>query len=255
MTNTTHEGLDSNQVILDFAPDRSSPIPLYLQLAQSIENSIESGVLHIGSRIENEVGMSTRLKLSRPTVRQGIQTLVDKGVLVRKRGVGTLVVGTHVNRQVALTSLFDDLSISGRKPQTKVLEYRIGAPNVEDTDRLALDRGAQVLEITRLRLVDNEPLALMHNVLPEDIAPTRSELKDMGLYAALRSRGVHFAVAHQTIGATVADADTACMLNVEPGSALLIMDRKVLANDGSIIELGHHLYPASRYSFKTTLVD
>ncbi|WP_395963140.1 UTRA domain-containing protein [Brachybacterium sp. Z12] len=91
-----------------------------------------------GSRLENELALSKRLRLSRPTVRQGIQELVGKGMLVRKRGV---------------------------------------------------------------------------------------------------------------------DEEHAELLDEELGAALLTMERKSFANDGTVVEYGYHVYRASRYSFEVTLVD
>ena len=66
--------------------DRSSPVPLYYQLAQAIEAAIRDGELAPGDRFENELALAKRLTLSRPTTRRAIQELVDKGLLVRKRG-------------------------------------------------------------------------------------------------------------------------------------------------------------------------
>jgi DNA-binding LacI/PurR family transcriptional regulator len=73
------------------ALDRSSPVPLYHQLAQAIEAAIRNGELGPGDRFENELAMGKRLTLSRPTVRRAVQQVVDKGLLVRSRGVGTVV--------------------------------------------------------------------------------------------------------------------------------------------------------------------
>ena len=62
--------------------DRSSPVPLYYQLAQAIEAAIRDGDLSPGDRFENELALAKRLTLSRPTTRRAIQELVDKGLLV-----------------------------------------------------------------------------------------------------------------------------------------------------------------------------
>ena len=67
--------------------DRSSPVPLYFQVAQVFEKAILDGDLKPGDRFENELALAKRLNLSRPTTRRAIQELVDKGMLVRKRGV------------------------------------------------------------------------------------------------------------------------------------------------------------------------
>lgn len=235
--------------------DRDAPTPLYLQLAAGIETAMQAGELTPGARLENEVTLAARLGLSRPTVRQGIQELVDKGMLVRKRGVGTQVVESQVRRPVALTSLFDDLERAGKHPSTEVIEYRVGRPSPEVADRLLLTPGEQVLELTRLRRVDGEPLAVMHNAIPERFAPTREDLARTGLYDALRSRGIRSAVAHERIGAITADEENAALLEEQVGAALLTMERKSFSNDGTVIEHGSHLYRASRYSFEISLVD
>src|ERR1700742_1150111 len=79
--------------------DRSGPIPLYYQLASRIESAIVDGTIPAGSRIDNEVGLGERLGVSRPTVRRAIQELVDKGLLVRRRGIGTQVVHGEIARK------------------------------------------------------------------------------------------------------------------------------------------------------------
>lgn len=245
----------SNPVSLPVVIDRSSSTPLYLQLAAAIEKAIREGRLEPGARIENELSMTQRLGLSRPTVRQGIQELVDKGMLVRKRGVGTQVVPSHVNRPVALTSLWDDLERSGSKPSTKVIEYRIGRASPEIAEKLALTPEDQVLETVRIRFVDGEPLAVMRNAVPERIAPSREELMETGLYKALARRGIRSSVANERIGATVADDYHSELLDEELGAPLLTMERSVYANDGSVIEYGRHMYRASLYSFEVNLVE
>jgi DNA-binding GntR family transcriptional regulator len=234
---------ENGAITLDLRIERDSGTPLYLQLAGGIEEAIRSGVLPPGSRLENELALSKRLGLSRPTVRQGIQELVDKGMLVRKRGVGTQVVQAPVNRQVALTSLYDDLRTAGKAPRTEIIEYRIGRPSPE------------VLDLIRVRYADGEPLAVMRNTIPERIAPSREALAASGLYACLRERGITTVLAHERIGATVADEEHAELLDEELGAALLTMERKSFANDGSVVEFGFHVYRASRYSFEVTLVD
>src|SRR5687767_13619238 len=96
---------DEVAVTPTFDIDRSSPTPLYFQLAQALEKAVAEGHLPAGSKLENEVLLAQHYGLSRPTVRRAVQELVDKGLLVRKRGVGTQVIQPHVRRSVELTSL------------------------------------------------------------------------------------------------------------------------------------------------------
>jgi len=235
--------------------DRSSPVPLYYQVAQVFEKAILEGELKPGDRFENELALAGRLNLSRPTTRRAIQELVDKGLLVRKRGVGTQVVQTPVHRPVELTSLFDDLSRAGQEPTTTVLAYSIGAAGVDVATRLNLEPDAEVVTMRRLRSSGGQPLALMTNYLPAALAPDRDELERAGLYQALRSRGVHIRLARQRIGAKTADRDEARLLDEKPKAPLLVMERTAFDDSGRVVEYGSHVYRASRYYFDTTLVD
>src|SRR5580704_11092218 len=101
--------------------DRNSPIPLYFQIAENLKQAITDGTLKPGDRLDNELDLTERLGVSRPTVRQAVQRLVDQGLVVRRRGLGTVVVAPRILRSVALTSLYDDLKATGRQPVTQVL--------------------------------------------------------------------------------------------------------------------------------------
>ncbi|SNR35939.1 GntR family transcriptional regulator [Blastococcus mobilis] len=239
---------------LMFDIDRSSPTPLYFQLARAIEGAITGGALPAGSRLDNELLLAQRYGLSRPTVRRAVQELVDKGLLVRKRGVGTQVIQPHVSRSVELTSLYEDLARSGASPTTAVLSLeRVPAP-VDVAGELDLPEGEELVVVRRLRSSGGEPLALMTNYLPGRFMPTVEDLTERGLYQYLRAAGVHLRVAHQRIGARMARAEEARLLGEPPRSAVLTMQRTAFDDVGQPVEFGRHIYRASRYDFETTLV-
>jgi DNA-binding GntR family transcriptional regulator len=235
--------------------DRSSPVPLYYQLAQAIEAAIRDGELAPGDRFENELALAKRLTLSRPTTRRAIQEVVDKGMLVRKRGVGTQVVQNPVHRRVELTSLFDDLARAGQEPTTQLLDYRVGVVDGDVVGELNLAADHEIVTIQRLRSANGEPLAVMTNYLPVELAPEASELESSGLYQALRARGVHIRLARQRIGAKLATRAEARLLDEKAGGPLLTMNRTAFDDSGKAVEYGSHCYRASRYYFETTLVD
>ena len=96
--------------------DRAGPLPLYFQIATSIEQSIVRGDFPHAARLENEVAMAMRLGLSLQTVRRAIEILVEKGLLVRRSGVGTLVLAGFTRRRSELTSLHDQMT--ARSPES-----------------------------------------------------------------------------------------------------------------------------------------
>jgi DNA-binding GntR family transcriptional regulator len=243
-----------NPVAPPIQVDRNSPVPLYFQVAQHLEHLIESGELAPGTRLENEIDLADRLRLSRPTMRRAIEYLVDKGLLVRKRGVGTQVVYTKVQRQVELTSLYDDLAKARRDPHTRVLSFATEpAPDVLALE-LGIPEGTAVYVFERLRYAGAEPLAIMRNPVPADLLRLAPEdLEEQGLYNLLRANGLNLRIAKQSIGARAATAAEARALGETKGAPLLTMVRSAYDDQGRAVEHSDHIYRASRYSFDLTL--
>ncbi|GAA3036850.1 GntR family transcriptional regulator [Streptosporangium longisporum] len=236
--------------------DRSSPVPLYYQVAEQISEAIRRGDLPPGSRLDNEILLADRLGVSRPTVRQAIRYLVDKGQLVRKRGVGTQVVHGQVRRSVELTSLYDDLRRAGQEPATKVLLLRSVPVNEEIAGILGVAPGTEVTHLERIRYAAGEPLALLHNWLPVPLASLSAEsLQQRGLYELLRSAGVRMRVANQRMGARAASAAEARLLGERRGAPLLTMVRTTYDDQGRAVEHGSHVYRASHYFLEVTLIE
>jgi DNA-binding GntR family transcriptional regulator len=234
--------------------DRTSPVPLYFQVATRLQDLIEKGEIGVGARIENEVDLAERLGVSRPTTRRAIQYLVERGMLVRKRGVGTQVVHPKVRRPVELSSLYDDLVNAERTPRTEVLELRMVPASQEVAEALEIDPGTEVTWIERLRYAGGEPLALMHNAIPAGLLPlTEQDLAERGLYELLRRAGFVPRIATQVIGARSATATEARILGEKRGASLLTMTRTAWDAGGRALEYGSHVYRASRYSFELNL--
>jgi DNA-binding GntR family transcriptional regulator len=234
--------------------DRASPVPLYFQVARQLEQAIESGELPPGSRLDNEIALAEELGLSRPTMRQAIQYLVDKGLLVRRRGVGTHVARARVRRPVGLTSLFDDLTRAGQEPTTAVLAHRVEPASGVVAATLEVAEGTPVVALERLRRTRGEPLAILRNHLRADLAPLDADvLAQRGLYEVLREAGVAPASANQSIGARRATTAEAELLDETRGAPLLTMRRTTFDERGVVVEYGDHLYRASRYSFEVAL--
>jgi DNA-binding GntR family transcriptional regulator len=234
--------------------DRTSPVPLYFQVATRLQELIEKGEIGVGARIENEVDLAERLGVSRPTTRRAIQYLVERGMLVRKRGVGTLVVHPKVRRPVELSSLYDDLVSADRRPRTEVLKLEVVAATQEIATALEIAPGTEVTWIERLRYAGGEPLALMHNAIPLDLIQlTERDLAERGLYELLRRAGYVPRIATQVIGARSAGAAEARILAEKRGASLLTMSRTAWDAGGRALEYGSHVYRASRYSFELNL--
>lgn len=252
-TRETKDGLE--KTLRGLAINRTSPVPLYYQVAQHLEQAISSGGIPPGTLIENEIALADRLGISRPTMRRAMQHLVDKGLVVRRRGIGTRVLQPKVRRPLELTSLFDDLASTGQKPTTELLSFETVQADATVAEKLGVKIGEDVVRVERLRSARGLPIARMTNYLPKSLAtfgPHDLELN--GLYELLRSRGVHLHSAVQTVGARTARGGEARLLGEPRGAAVLTMQRLSFDDRGDTVEWGDHVYVASRYSFEINLL-
>jgi DNA-binding GntR family transcriptional regulator len=240
----------------DVALDRSSPVPLYYQVASRLQELIESGELAVGSKLPNEVDLAERLGVSRPTMRHAINYLVERGMLTRKRGVGTQIVHRKVRRPVELTSLYDDLMSTGQQPRTEIRSFDIRPAPDHVAEALGVPEGTEVSWFERLRYAGGEPLAIMRNAVPVDVLPlTEADLQKRGLYELLRAAGHIPRMANQLVGARAATAAEARLLGDPRGAPVLTMTRTAWDAAGRAVEFGSHLYRASRYSFEISLTS
>ncbi|AQU70689.1 GntR family transcriptional regulator [Streptomyces niveus] len=235
--------------------DRTSPVPLYFQLSQQLEAAIEQGGLAPGSLLGNEIELAGRLGLSRPTVRQAIQSLVDKGLLVRRRGVGTQVLHSQVRRPLELSSLYDDLEAAGQRPATRVLRNTVEPATAQVAAALGVAEGEDVRLVERLRYAHDEPMARLRNHLPLQLLDCdTARLESTGLYRMMRAVGITLHSARQSVGARAADAGEARLLDEATGAPLLTMERTTFDDTGRAVEFGVHIYRASRYVFEFQLL-
>ena len=239
---------------IEVSIDRDSPVPLYHQLSEQLADAVDTGVLKPGDAFENELALADRLELSRPTVRRAIVELVTRGLLVRRRGIGTTVAKEVIHRRNELTSLHDDLRAAGREPLTQVLAFDTSVVDAQASGVLGLEPGTKLVYLERLRSVQEGPMAVLRNWLAPSWADLPLEdLATQGLYNLMRRRGVIAAVAHQTIGARQAEPDERKLLQLDKSDPVLTMTRRAYDSAGNLVEYGNHSYRCDRYLFDITV--
>jgi DNA-binding GntR family transcriptional regulator len=236
--------------------DKSSPVPMYFQISRQLEEAVDRGDLVPGERLPNEIEFAESLGVSRPTMRQALDHLVERGMLTRKRGVGTQVSNTQVRRRVALTSLHDDLAAAGRTPQTRVLRFDIDCLDRHAARMLGTHSDEVLLHCERLRLADGQPLAILRNWLPSRFRDiSAADLETHGLYQLLGQRNGRPAVARQRITAQPASAAEAKLLGTKPHAALISMQRTAFDAAGHAVEFADNLYRADLYAIEVTVYN
>ncbi len=234
--------------------DRNSPVPLYFQVSEQVARAIRTGALQPGDPLENEVMLAERLGMSRPTIRRSMADLVDRGLVVRRRGVGTTVAPGALRRRGDLTSLYDDLAGSGLSPETKVLRLAHGEVDRRAAQELHIDPLTPGVAIERVRFAGGAPFAVLRNWLPLQLRDVSVlDLETSGLYTVLRRRGVTPVVAEQSIGARPATGVERRLLGLGRAEAVLTMTSVAYDAEGVPIEFGDHVYRADRHRFEVSV--
>ncbi|WP_216387129.1 GntR family transcriptional regulator [Arcanobacterium phocae] len=233
--------------------NRTSDIPLHVQISEPIERAIIAGDLTAGTVIENEISMAHRLKVSRPTARRAMQTLVEQGLLIRRRGKGTVVAPKPRHRLLKLSSLNEELRRQGQHPTTHILTYNVIPATARMAQRLDCVAGTPILELERLRYRDGEPIAVLYNWIRADLAPSYGDLEQRGLYELLRESGTIIASTTQAVTAEKPSRRHAKLLTIPTRQPVLTINRTAFDDRGDIIEWGIHTYRGDLYTYESTV--
>lgn len=240
--------LDGSPLLLEITLNRDSDEPLYRQIAVPLERAILSGEAPAGTLIEDEVSMARRLEVSRPTARRALQDLVTRGLVSRKRGVGTRVNPSQIHRPLGMTSLDEDLRQAGFHTRTDILSYRVLLAGPEEVAKLGCDEGTELVLIERVRWANDEPLAVLTNLIPASVAPTLTQLARTPLYESLRAKGIEIVAGKQDVSARNSDERESELLEMVPGDAVLTMKRWAYDRSGDVVEYGDHVYNPALHS-------
>lgn len=240
--------LDGSPFVLEVAIDRRSVEPLYRQIAAPLERAILSGAAPAGTLIEDEVSMARRLKVSRPTARRALQDLATRGLVSRKRGVGTRVNPSQIHRPIGMTSLDEDLREAGFRTRTDILGYRVLLAGPEEAAKLGCDEGSEVVLIERVRWANDEPLAVLTNLMLGSFAPTITQLATTPLYESLRTQGIEIVAGKQVVSARNSNERESELLEMVPGDAVLTVKRWAYDRAGDVVEYGDHIYNPALHS-------
>lgn len=224
------------------------------QLKQQLQDLIQQ---HAGGRLPPERELSERFAVARETLRRCLRELEEDGLLQRRQGAGTFVSGQPVVKQLQLMSFSEEMRERGLIPSSEVLSIKSLGANAKLASKLKLTPGAPLLELRRLRLADDEPMALETVYLVRDRLPAfdPEELREGSLYELLMQRfGLHIRSAQQQVQATVLTEEEAEALEVPPFSPSLLVERLVMTGGGEIIEFARSLYRADRYRFEVNVM-
>lgn len=229
-------------------PELQRFVPRYHEIEQALRERIAR--LQPDDPLPSDAQLCQEFGVSRMTARNAVARLAQEGVVYRVPGRGTFVAHSAVHRQAdMLLSFSDEMRRKGRVPSSRLLQRDARLPSADERRRLRLSRNAQVVALTRVRLADDEPVALECAVLNAKLVARldSNHLEQGSLHRALLELGRIPTAGSASLSAAVADSTEAPLLEVRKGSPLLVERRLIFDQHGAPIELTESRYVTDRY--------
>jgi GntR family transcriptional regulator len=236
--------------------NKRSPIPYYLQLADTLRVEIEQNGAPGGHALPSENELLKKYNVSRATVRSALSALEREGVIYRQRGKGSFVAVRRIESDVtALVSTSEDMQRRGWDLTTQVLKLERIVPPPQVAHALELKRNSRVYELTRVRLVDGKPLSLQIAYLPVRLYPNLEthDLSQSLYYLSENLYHLQYATGREVLRARAAMRQEAAILKLRAGAPVLYCERTTYSRDGAAMEFLRAVWRGDRYDFTVNL--
>ncbi len=242
---------ESLKRLLTSTVDRSSPLPIYVQIAASLRSLIQAGVLAPGALLPPEKQLCDMFGVSRMTLRQAYDLLDREQLLHSQRGRGTQVLPSRMRKeQQVMRSFTEEIRSRGGNPRSKILRFEMVALSPESKLSLQLPDGQKVYRIERIRLNDTTPLAIERVEIPCFLCPglDKFDLLCHSLYDILEGE-FKLQLDHciETISASTPNRTERALLDLPKGVAILRIERKTLTVNGTPAEIAVTTYRGDMY--------
>ena len=236
---------------------RNHPLPLYVQLHDTLQADIHAQRLKPHQQLPSEREFCARFHVSRMTVRQALIGLTRDGLIYSRVGKGTFVGEPKIDQQLkTLTGFSQEMSSRGSTPSSRVLEAKLQSVSADLAQVIRVPVGTEIALLTRVRFADGVPLAIETVHLPHALCPNllHHDFSTESLYDVLeREYGYRLTRAEQTIEAALANPRDIAMLQLVPPAPVLVMERLTFTDQDVLIEYVQSTYRGDRYKFRSAL--
>ena len=241
------------------AINHESAIPYYIQVKDVIRAKMRSGVWKVNDQLPSEAELCDAFAVSRTVIRQALQDLIHEGLIVRRKGKGSFVAAKKISEHLVqkLTGFYQDMVDQGFQPVTQVLSQAVVPADQTIAHHLAVPPGTSVIEIVRLRSVQESPIVAVTTYLPYQLVPNLldDDLSNQSLYALLeRNYNIQIVHGRRSIQAVPADSTLATLLDVHEGAPLFRLDSVSYVSDGTPVEYYFAYHRGDRSQFEVELI-
>lgn len=231
-------------------------MPIYQQIMKYIEENIRNGVYQKGSIIPSEQEFCRQFNTSRMTVRRAIDALVKEGWLYRIQGRGTFISHLEIQKAYALHGFTENMIEMGYKPNSKVLNFELTKPDENIARMLKILPTDSIYILERIRMVDNEPIAIEKIHIPEKLCPglMSYSFETNSLYEVLKNNyKIEAVYSQQKLNAVTIEGEQAKILFNKNKGVVLRMKNIVFDKNMCPIEYANSIYHGAKYTFNVIL--
>ncbi|MGM0216619.1 GntR family transcriptional regulator [Enterococcus sp. AZ109] len=194
-------------------------IPLHKKIRKDLLQKIKSGEYAENEIIPTELELADIYGVSRPTIRQAVQSLVNDGYLEKRKKRGTVVTKPKFQQEFThvIESFDSEMNRKGLAPMTKILAFNVVKANEEVAENLKLKKGEQVYKLIRLRYAEDKPVVLVTSYIPYRLFPNFQEIDftTEKLYKALEEAGYPVTAVARKLEVIKSDETTSDLLDIE----------------------------------------
>lgn len=170
--------------------NKKAPLPVYHQIREQLESIIEEDWVKDGHHLPSENEISEKLNISRMTVRKAIDEMVKRGLVIREKGRRSRVIKKKVHQSLLkINSFTEGVQEEGFSPRIELLEFAIEEADERVQNKLDLS-DPKVINILRLRWIDDIPAGLQRSYIPYEEASALMQYKHLlekqSLYSLLK---------------------------------------------------------------------
>ena len=235
---------------------RAGGIPAYVQIREALRGEITSGVVRRGERLPPEHELAARFSVSRMTVRESLEDLVDEGLLYRRHGVGTFVAFPHLQRDhTRLTSFFDKAENEGFEFKVELLALEVIVGSAKVLHALDLPPSSRVIRIKTLRYANDMPVTVHDAHVPHSLFAeiVTENLEAQHLWSLFERCGYKVRRAIQKLEARGATKAVAQLMRIREGAPILFKERTVYSENGTPVEFTYCYNRGDAYSLTVAL--
>jgi len=228
-------------------------IPRYLQIADSIRHDLRDE----GERIPSEHALCKQFAVSRPTIRQALDVLVEEGLLYRHAGRGTFSTPSGAtDRKLRVIGSVGDMIALGDETWFKLVSREVVLLPANIAQALRLPPRSSAYCIVGVRHAETGPFQHVTAYVPLTIGTTLSDedLSKSSMIGAIeRLIGVPIKLMEQVVDAALAPRQIAELLQVRARSPLLFFERTYFAANGEPVEHAVSWQTGRRYPYRIVL--